>query len=53
MWINKTTVKEWQNKKYPTNVEEQPLITYDNDYIFNDTSVNGMTFNTLFEMVKE
>ncbi|KAL6594215.1 hypothetical protein LY90DRAFT_225877 [Neocallimastix californiae] len=50
MWINKTTVKEWQNKKYPTNVEEQPLITYDNDYIFNDTSVNGMTFNTLFEM---
>jgi len=57
MWLNKTEVDIWRNSQYPTSLDEQPTITYDNDIVTlemgksNINDFTGMITTSLFMLV--
>jgi len=57
MWLNKTQVEMWQKSEYPKSVEEQPIITYDDDIVtleLSHANINdfvGMMLTSLFMLV--
>ena len=56
MWLNKASVDSWKNSSYPINIENPPLITYDDDLVnlelsHTDSYIYGMLYNSLFLFV--
>jgi len=53
MWLNEAKINEWKNNPYPKNIEEQPILTYDDNLVatelgFDFSYIYGMQYTSLF-----